>query len=822
MAEIQKLKDIKSKYSLLKLSEADTRFKIIDEILVDILKWPKETITTEKYVEGNRADYVLNDMNQSPILVVESKKNGIYFTLPKNLNSEKKFEKIQIDKLLTDDEIKSAIYQVREYAEDLLCNYACICNGQTWIFFRINSKVKPWKKLFAYVIKDIDYFIQNYTEAVNIFGYSNIIFDDSLNSNIGVAKKMYKEVFYPKIKISAFDTPVNNNKFAGSLRTLSNKFLGPIPELDIDFMENCYVSGKGQYDNLQKNVQGFLYDSLTPYFKNLGFREFSDDKNAGAFGLKIADIVKKEKLNNVLILFGGRGAGKSTFLKRFLYQKLPLDIQRKSEVALVGLLHSAQNRENLTNEIWESILVEIDKENFRNSDRERILELFSTEFDIYERQILVGLEKTSEKYQELVREFLTEKINDTKLFCEKLSLFYKSKNKALVIFIDNIDQLPSELQDTSFLTASEISDKLKCLVIVSMREERYFEASSRGVLDAYQSPGYHLASPVIPLVIQKRLEYIIDKLKYTEDLDREYGISSDDELVIILNFLNICKNQLKIPKSPLSFFLRYATHGDVRQALEFFKGFLTSGYTNITEMAPHSSWHFQVHQVIKPMMIPERFFYDERFSKIPNLYQLRNDNESSHFTGLRILQILHNKLGDKASNSFVDVKYLISIFEQKYDSKRDCIKNLELFLEKGIIEANNRLETFSQEVNQIKLSSLGNYLYEYLAFNFAYLDLICLDAGNFDEALSIEFVKSANLELEHYYKHDFMSRIELRINRVQDFLKYLKKIEDQEIIDLNLGEDELRFCEKIEQGIFEQIEKIRKSAQKKQTDDYGY
>ena len=51
-------------------------------------------------------------------------------------------------------------------------------------------------------------------------------------------------------------------------------------------MKSCYVTNKGHYDNLQKNIHGFLHDSLTPFLKNQGFREFTDDQAGGAFGLK--------------------------------------------------------------------------------------------------------------------------------------------------------------------------------------------------------------------------------------------------------------------------------------------------------------------------------------------------------------------------------------------------------------------------------------------------------------------------------------------------------------------------------------------------------
>lgn len=587
-------------------------------------------------------------------------------------------------------------------------------------------------------------------------------------------------------------------------------------------MDKCYVTNKGTYDKLQQDVTGFLHDSLTPYFKNLGFREFTDNKEAGAFGNRIASIIKKDNLSNVIILFGGRGAGKSTFIKRLLFHTNPIEIAMHSEVSLVSLLYSSQTKEELTSEIWDKLIIKIDKDDVQSSDQSNILNIYHEEFTVFKKQFLVGLKENGKEYNKLVRRFLEDKLNDKKGFAEKLSLGAKGRNKALVIFIDNMDQLSPELQDVCFLTASEIAERLSCLTIVSMREERYHDASSRGVLDAYQTPGFHLSSPVIPEVIIKRIDYIIYNLNHTTDVDEEFGIKSITDLNTLKSFLKICKAQLKRAKSPLSYFLRYATHGDVRQALEFFKGFLTSGYTNINEMAPHPDWVFQVHQVIKPMMIPERFFYDERKSKISNIYQLRNDTNSSHFTGIRILNILHNRKADKTTHGFIDVKFLIHTLDVKYDSKIDCIKNLEIFLEKGLIESNNRVEVFSDDVNQIKLTALGNYIYEYLAFNFAYVDLVCLDCGLFDESVNNSFVRSAGKELRHYYDRDFMSRIELRIKRVREYISYLKAVEMQEFIDLGLEPTETKYTQKLEEEIESAIVKIKRSAKNKKVIENEY
>jgi hypothetical protein len=434
MNEIEILNEIKNKYKNASLNEADTRFKIIDPILTDVLKWPRGPISLEFFINGNRADYVLKGISNRPILVIESKKNEIYFELPISPNSKNKFQKIVVEKLLSDDAIKAAINQVKEYAEDILAPFAAICNGKTWILFRVYSPLKPWKKLTAYIINDIDYFIDNYTTAINLLGYESVTKFNSLNLQVGFSKRNYQEIFYAKNNITAYNTPVNSNKFAGSLSILSRKYLGIIPETDSEFMQHCYVSNKGRYDELQKDVQGFLHDSLSPYYRNLGFRDFSDDLKGGAFGLYLTDLVKKEHLDNVMILFGGRGSGKSTFLKRFLFYIKPKQIIQFAHITLVDLLDSPQTIEELTHEMWKRVLKRIDYDNLRHGDREAILQLFNNEFDVFKRQMLVGLDSTDKEYNELVREFVKEHTNNIKLFCEKISIKIKSNNKGLIVF----------------------------------------------------------------------------------------------------------------------------------------------------------------------------------------------------------------------------------------------------------------------------------------------------------------------------------------------------------------------------------------------------
>ena len=815
MDEIELIKKIKADYpDVESFNEAETRFKIIDEVLEKYLKWPKIASSVEFVIEGNRADYILKNKNNKPVLIIESKKAGIYFELPNNINIKKNFQKIAIDKLLSDENIKSAINQVKEYAEDLLCQYAAITNGLVWIIFKITAtNQKGWKKLPAFVIKNLDFFEKDFTTAINLLGYTSVNEQNSLQANIGVSKKFYSEIYFPKQQINSYDSPVNSNKFAGPLTSISRKYLGPIPVTDSEFMTSCYVSNKGNHDQLQKNVHGFLHDSLTPFFKNQGFRDFTDDKSGGAFGHNIVKTIKQENLDNVMILFGGRGSGKSTFLKRFLFYIRPVELDMYSEIALIDLIDSAQTQETLTEEIWEKVKVGIDKENIFSSARENIISLFHDDYEILKRQILIGLNESSEEYQRLIREFIIGKLNDTKLFCEKISLKLKSKNKGLIIFIDNMDQVDPSLQDISYLTAIEIAKKLSCLVIISMREERFFIAKTKGALDAYHTPGFHLSAPVIPEVISKRLNYIIEKLKTTQDVDLEYGIKSVNDLNTLIQFLEICTFQLNNNDSHLSKFLRYATHGDVRQALDFFRGFISSGYTNVVEISQNPFWVFQIHQVIKPMMIPDRFFYDENLSRVPNLYRLRNDVNSSHFTGIRILNLLAQKFSSNPTG-FVDAKFFVQEFEEKYYLKDDCEKHLDVFMKKGLVESSNRLETYSDIIDQIKITAYGLYIYDHLAFNFAYIDLVCIDSGLFSEEMNNYLSKSANDESKLKQNNRTMERILLRLDRAEQYVKYIEQQEQEEFEHFNFDNTEIQFSKRLRESFDEEKKKVLTSAKR--------
>src|SRR5579859_5295375 len=63
-------------------NEAETRHKIIDLVLHDLLAWPRNRVSVEEFIRPGFADYVLKKSNDDSLLLIEAKRSGVFFTLP--------------------------------------------------------------------------------------------------------------------------------------------------------------------------------------------------------------------------------------------------------------------------------------------------------------------------------------------------------------------------------------------------------------------------------------------------------------------------------------------------------------------------------------------------------------------------------------------------------------------------------------------------------------------------------------------------------------------------------------------------------------------
>lgn len=795
-------------------NEAQTRYELIDHILNDILSWPRSMTSVEEYIDPGYADYVLNKPNGGHLFFIEAKKVGNIFTLPIPHKSSELSCYIKIKNLMTDKNTSLAMKQVRDYCMDIGCEYGAITNGNEWIIFKCFEKNKRWDQLNAFVIRDVSFFEHDQTEAKNKFSYIAITEHASLSNTLASSSQKDRPTFVIKDRITSYSHPINANYLAMTLRPIITNNFGVIKDNQIELMDRCYVSEKG-FTHTFDGMRSIIQDSLTPYFEEHGVKELDNNGKGGSIGGRITKNIKNAKGGEVLTLFGGKGAGKSTFIRRLLKHTPPKWLKDNSVSIIIDLLKVPADKSKINDKIWQWVVNDLDKEGILSSSRSNILnELFKDKFEIAAIQRLAGLEKDSPLYNDILNLLVEDWKKDLEYCAISLAQRWNSKGKGVIIVIDNTDQYSGEIQDYCFTAAQEISDKLSCIVLISMREERFYNSKIHGVLDAFQNSGFHLSSPKPSTVFLKRLAYTIELLR---DPKRRERITNESSVCLIekcCTYLQIIHDDIKKSNSPLNNFLTACGHGDIRLTLDLFRSFLLSGYTNVQEMLDAKRWVFQIHQVIKPVMVPTRYFYDESKSGVLNIFQARDTRHSSHFTSLRILRRLVKNIGSGTSE-FVTMAELRTYFVETFNMVEDFNICTDILLKYSLIESNNRIDYFDKDIDQVRITSYGVYMLQNLSCIFTYLDLICTDCNYFNEQVCNNIISLANKEYSLFSQDKRHDRVLVRLNRVEMFLKYLAEEESRENIQYGLfipkGES---FSEKILLMFDEEKIKIKLSLEK--------
>lgn len=795
--------ELLSSYNERDMNEADTRHKIIDEVLHNILCWPKSLIDCETYIKPGYSDYILKK-GIVPFLLIEAKKEEKYFNIPISFNFKKNMEYIKIEKLLSDYNINETMIQARNYCitAEVIIEYAAITNGHEWIIFKAYERGKNWKELDAFVIKSLKYFVEEYIHAVNNLGFTSVIENNSLKKLLDKTDMTKRIIFYPKEKINAYNEKVQFNLLYKRLEPIK-KYFGSFNQFNKTFLENCYIYDR-EYENNSDGIRQVLKDALSPYFSHLGVEDFIEkDEQGGLFGKTIFKISEKMD-SDVIVLFGGKGVGKSTFLRKLLIYTPPEFLINNSIVVYINLLHITENKKSIEDEIWFQVINILDTDKLLESDREVLLsKLFYDKFEVAKKQDLYGLDPNSLDYNKELNALVKSWKNNVKFCAEQLSRYHHLNNKGIIIAIDNTDQFKNEIQDFSLTIAQELASKLNCLSIISMREERYYNSTIRGTLDAYANSGFHITSPLPKEVFLKRIRYVIKLIRespqtiFNEDIDVE-------EKNNLLRVFEVFQNEFtRYPESPLNDFLTACAHGDIRFALKLFKAFSGSGYLNINEIVySKTTWKLKIHQVLKPIMVPYRYFYDEAQSAIPNIFQIRSQVNGSHFTSLRILSKISFNL-DTNKIVYFSVAELMDYFIQQFDMKDDFESNLKILLKYRLVESDNRIDEYSEDIDKIKITTYGHYVLNNMSKLFTYLELVCTDCGIFNESTANELYIIANNEYRYFKAYDKEKRLEKRIEKVNIFLDYLVEEEKLEVDKYNLIFDDSMSFSKVFKSYFE-------------------
>lgn len=495
------------------LSESDTRSKIIDKIIINVLGWSENDIEREKYTNGGYLDYKLSIAGFR--MVIEAKKSFVKFIFP---NEQR--HKVKLRTIYSNNE--EVINQIRTYLANEDCSYGMITNGEQFIFSQfINTNGKPWLDNYAIVYDGLQDVKEDFVNFWNNFSKESII---NKGGNIDFLQiepiKFSKTIFST---ITENDNEITRNDVALQLSGLISKVFAQLFDSDVDneditFIKACFVENSEVIKN-KAELNG-LFSDEAPLLNNV-----IKARNHNSIIGQIEGQIEKDMPSSSqvvtpkpVIIIGSKGAGKTTFIRFLFANEIGVKTISDHPYVYVDLKkYYVENNELNFNNIAKDVL-----ENFKEKYSEYRIDSLDVLKRIYIKEINsndLGIwkmqkEAKPDEYNQIISDFLTEKVNNYKDHLEALNLYLTREiHKRAIIIFDNADQLDDSIQGKVFLYAQSLYTKAKYGVFISLREGYYYKWHNSAPFDAFESNVYHIAAPDYGQVLQKRIDYAIEYIK---------------------------------------------------------------------------------------------------------------------------------------------------------------------------------------------------------------------------------------------------------------------------------------------------------------------
>lgn len=733
------------------LSESDTRSKIIDKIFTCCLGWSESDIVREEHVHDGFVDYIFH-IDGLPRFVLEAKKIGASFELPVSLKSRRYTLHGALSKSKT---VMKAIEQARQYCTEKGVNYGVVSNGNQFIIFEAFITGKEWRKGNAIVYNSLKDIEQNFVKFWNLLNKSAV----RLNSLRKHVSGEFVGISYnrPLDKVHNKDEKLVRNYLAGCMMPFIKHFFEEITDdSKIDILKRCYIYNKS-FRSTNDQIRSFFIDQLPPQAEKYKIENFLEGKNtAGKFQVnfyKCAEYLRKDEPEGSLsLLLGGVGSGKTTFLHRFF--KVVLLPEEK----VLWFYVDFRTAPPKVMDFKEFLITKIAQE--------------------YEKKYAKRLEKELQGLD-------VEKINPTIEDLIRLFTILKLLGYTISLVVDNVDQhysLSPEIQHKIFLEAQYLTDTLKTITILSLREESFFKSALSGVFDAYYITKFHIVSPNFLELIESRIDYLLEILELSDSKMRRKvktrRLLLSKEIDDLKTFFKIVLDSFRGPKGKrkqITRFIESIAGGDMRRALEMSNLFLISGNTRMSKMLSIyreiGSYQIAYDQLLRSIILGESTYYCSERSYIMNVFDVNTQYTNSHFLHLKVLQFARDRVQfeTKMGRGFLSISNLkqeaekLSINEEAIE---DSLARLARF---KLIVFDHQDPEGVKRASHFKITQTGVYYLEQLSRRFVYIDLVWIDTPIADD----------NLEGELRYtigKTDMPSRLE-RAEKLLDYLQKMEKID---------------------------------------------
>lgn len=753
----------------LEWSEADTRFQFIDPFLIECLGWSRDEIRVETRFDNTYTDY---ELGVPRMMIVEAKREGVYFELPAN-PSQRPIASLKSIMAL-DHKADAAIRQVQEYCSSRGTQVALVCNGHQLIAFlasRLDGNAPLEGKCL--VVNGYDSLPKHFPllwQNLSRDGIRERYIVRLLTTGIasGIPKKVSSYLlYYPSYRYKS--------EIQSSLRTVAELLIEDVvrsDEIEAQFYKECYCeSGALARDALiNKQILAARYAALfQPTEAAPKVSSVAPEKGETAL---TPDILAEAISHRPIVLIGDVGVGKTSFLKHLMHISALEEFQRGVYVYI-----DLGSQAALEFDIKQFVLNEIERQlgdryGIDVNEAKFVRGIYNKEVTSFRAGIYGALYDSSrEEYEKRLLEFLEKKIeNKAEHLRYAIAHIVDGRKKQVILMLDNADQRNLEVQQEAFLIGQNLSQHWKSLVFITVRPQTFHQSKRAGTFSAYPQKAFSISPPRADMVVKKRLTFALDMAEGRLPIERLKGVQLNYRSLAL--FLKALLHSMKYNKDLVEL-LSNITGGNIRAVIDLVIKFIGSPNVDadkiISIMQEQSSYRIPVHEFSKSALLGEYSHYSPESSIAMNLFDVRFPDVREHFLVPLVIGYLNYDGPHRNREGFVTSGDILAEMQSWGFTQQQTESALRRTTNKRLIETTERV-TFDEDITGLigdmpaafRITTVGAYHLLKWAPTFAYLDAMAFDTPIFDSATSEDLVRDAeSFDIRERYR------------RTVEFRKYL-------------------------------------------------
>jgi predicted type IV restriction endonuclease len=748
-------------------NEANTRFHIIDRLLIECLGWPKEPeiFKVEVHTDGEYRDYVLG----SPEAIVwEAKRSGAYFDFPVDVH--KKIDQSIEGIFAVSKTAEAAIRQVQGYCNSSGIEFAVVCNGHQLIALPAVRIGQSWLKGRALCIRSLQHFNEEFPTVWQCLSPDGLAAKRlSLLLTTGSTRTIPRKLSTQLREFPAFryKTDLQTN-----LRAVSELLLEDIVSTEAlrpQFYRECYCeTGALSRDALvSQQILETRYAAL--FAAAEAAPRLEPAAKQGDTPSLSNQILTEALAKRPIVLLGDVGVGKTSFLEELIYVRAEKEFARAvyiyidlgSKAALAVDIRKFVVDE-LERQLYAKYQVDIYEHNFVRAVYDLEVKRFRSSFKA------IFYKSNRAKLDDQMAARIDELINDKSEHLRRsLQHVARGRQRQIVIIIDNADQRAIEVQQAAFIIAHEFAQNWDALVFIPVRPQTFFQSKRAGTLAAYPHKVFTILPPRPELVIEKRLIFALKVAEGRIAPDALQGVRLMlGSMAVFLRALlySMEKNR------DITEILANITGGNIRAVVEFVRQFIGSPNVEAEKIVDihgkTGNYIIPLHEFSKAAILGDYSHFVPESSLAMNVFDVESPDRREHFLSLMIVAFLLSDESPKDRDGFVCTALIIEEMQNWRFLPEQVEKALRKVTNKRLIETTERI-TFEEDLvgligsmlEGFRQTSVGAYHVRRWAGDFAYLDGMVFDTPIFDP--EVREGMSDNLgsfDIQHRYARTLMFR----------------------------------------------------------------